>query len=625
MRFGIFYEHQNPRPWEQQRSEHALIKDALTQVELADRLGFDYVWEVEHHFLEEYSHSSAPEVFLAAAAARTQRIRLGHGIVQIPPAVNHPARVAERVATLDLVSDGRVDFGTGESSSAAELGGFLIDRTRKREMWEDAMDAIARMFVEEPFAGWDSEFWSMPPRNVVPKPLQKPHPPLWVACSRRETIQFAARNGIGALSFSFVEPEDAGHWVEEYYALIESDECVPVGFSVTPAVAVVLPMMLHEDEATAIDRGIDGAHFFGYSLAHYYGMGQHQPGRTVVWDEFLANRDERGFARSLITPDAAPLAVKIMQHGLGSLRGAIGTPEQVLDLCKRYEAVGVDQVIFVLQAGPNRHEHICESLELFAKRVMPEFTLDREQRERTKREQLTPAVTRALARRSPLREPPAAYVINEQAELERAARARREGGLRRRLGELAEEARRSLQHGGQEALARLVRGASDEQLERRFGSDLAQRAIFTGMARQFEPKFAFGFEGDIAYELSHHGNGKAPSRWTVRVRDGAATAVPGVDGSPAVTFKLSIPDFARLIAEEVEPQELLFSGRFDVDRRPDAGHPRAGDVRGAAAVLGRSLVALPAGAYGGFGRPPPGCCRSTRTRAPPRRNTPRRP
>ena len=122
-------------------------------------MGFDYVWEVEHHFLEEYSHSSAPEVFLAAAAARTERIRLGHGIVQIPPGVNHPARVAERVATLDLVSDGRVEFGTGESSSEAELGGFLVDRAQKRAMWEDAIDAIARMFVEEPFAGWDSEFF----------------------------------------------------------------------------------------------------------------------------------------------------------------------------------------------------------------------------------------------------------------------------------------------------------------------------------------------------------------------------------------------------------------------------------------------------------------------------------
>jgi alkanesulfonate monooxygenase SsuD/methylene tetrahydromethanopterin reductase-like flavin-dependent oxidoreductase (luciferase family) len=552
VRFGIFYEHQNPRPWEQQRSEHQLLNDALEQVELADRLGFDYVWEVEHHFLEEYSHSSAPEVFLAAAAARTQRIRLGHGIVQIPPAVNHPARVAERVATLDLISDGRVEFGTGESSSAAELGGFLVDRNRKREMWEDAMPAIASMFVEEPFAGWSSEFWSMPPRNVVPKPLQKPHPPLWVACSRRETIQFAARNGIGALSFSFVEPEDAGKWVEEYYALIESDECVPVGFAVNPNVAVVLPMMLATDEATAIERGIDGAHFFGYSLAHFYGMGQHEPGRTSVWDEFLANRDERGFARSIITPDAAPLGVKIMEHGLGSLRGAIGSPEQVLDLCRRYEAVGVDQVIFVLQAGPNLHEHVCESLQLFAAQVMPSFETGRDEREAAKAEQLAPAIERALARREPPRAAPPGYVIDEAAERARASRA--PADLRSRLRAL-----------GQGAMARLVRGASDGQLEHRFGSDLAQRAIFTGMAKQFEPKFAFGFEGDIAYELTHHGNGKPPSRWTVRVHGSAASVVPGIGTEPAVTFKLSIPDFARLLAEEADPQELLFAGRFGIE------------------------------------------------------------
>src|SRR5436305_2141347 len=119
MRFGIFYEHQLPRPWVAD-SEATLLHQALEQVELADRLGFDYVWEVEHHFLEEYSHSSAPEVFLAAASQRTKQIRLGHGIVNLMPQVNHPARVAERIATLDLVSGGRVDFGTGESSSAAE-------------------------------------------------------------------------------------------------------------------------------------------------------------------------------------------------------------------------------------------------------------------------------------------------------------------------------------------------------------------------------------------------------------------------------------------------------------------------------------------------------------------------
>src|SRR4051794_29753036 len=181
MRFGIFYEHQLPRPWTE-ASESQLLSDSLEQVELADRLGFDYVWEVEHHFLEEYSHSSAPEVFLAAASQRTRSIRLGHGIVNVMPAVNHPARIAERIATLDLISGGRVEFGTGESSSAAELGGFLIDREHKREMWEEAVGAISRMLTEDPFTGIDGEHIQMPPRNVVPKPLQKPHPPLWVAC-----------------------------------------------------------------------------------------------------------------------------------------------------------------------------------------------------------------------------------------------------------------------------------------------------------------------------------------------------------------------------------------------------------------------------------------------------------
>src|SRR5438045_7981894 len=141
MRFGIFYEHQLPRPWEAD-DEHKLLKDALDQVELADRLGIDYVWEVEHHFLEEYSHSSAPEVFLAAASQRTNRIRLGHGIVQLPQGFNHTARVAERVATLDLISDGRVEFGTGESSSEAELGGYLVERDTKRANWDAALDAV---------------------------------------------------------------------------------------------------------------------------------------------------------------------------------------------------------------------------------------------------------------------------------------------------------------------------------------------------------------------------------------------------------------------------------------------------------------------------------------------------
>src|SRR5213076_1260196 len=157
MQFGIFYEHQLPRPW-QEDSELRMISEALDQVELADRLGIDYAWEVEHHFLEEYSHSSAPEVFLAACSQRTRRIRLGHGIVIMPPRYNHPARVAERIAMLDLVSGGRVEFGTGESSSQAELGGFGVDRATKREQWDEALDAITKMMVEAPFAGYEGEF-----------------------------------------------------------------------------------------------------------------------------------------------------------------------------------------------------------------------------------------------------------------------------------------------------------------------------------------------------------------------------------------------------------------------------------------------------------------------------------
>src|SRR5207245_5890037 len=165
MDFGIFYEHQLPRPWAE-GAEERLIRDALEQVELADRLGVGYAWEVEHHFLEEYSHSPAPEVFLAAASQRTKHIRLGHGIVLMPPAYNHPARVAERIAMLDLVSGGRVEFGTGESSSEAELGGFGIDPAAKRAMWDEGTRVALRCMTETPVTGHAGDHVTMPPRNV---------------------------------------------------------------------------------------------------------------------------------------------------------------------------------------------------------------------------------------------------------------------------------------------------------------------------------------------------------------------------------------------------------------------------------------------------------------------------
>ncbi len=536
MRFGLFYEHQLPRPWAE-GAEEKLLRDALEQVELADRLGFHNVWEVEHHFLEEYSHSSAPEVFLAAASQRTKNIRLGHGIVQLPPGFNHPARVAERIATLDLVSGGRVEFGTGESSSQMELGGFGVDREQKRAMWDEALDAITRMFVEQPFAGYDGKFISMPPRSVVPRPKQKPHPPLWVACSRRETILLAARKGIGALSFSFVEPEEAKQWVDDYRRILASDECVPAGFAVNPEVAVVLPMMCHQDEQTAIERGIDGGHFFGYSLAHYYVFGEHEPGRTDVWAQFQEDRDQRGFAREIVTPDQAPLGVKLLQQGLGSLRGAVGTPKQITELTERYRSAGVDQVIFVSQAGRNRHEHICESIELFAREVLPRFEETRERDEREKSELVAAAVSAALARRDGPREAPARYVVTPQGEPWREA--------------------------AESPLASVVDGKTDAELEAWAGSAPGLMLIFGGMTTLYNPNSAGGFAGDIQYELTRRAG--EPELWVVSVAGPTASARQGRADAPAVRLRMPLATFVRIAAGQIPAAKAFVEGRIDVE------------------------------------------------------------
>jgi putative sterol carrier protein len=322
--------------------------------------------------------------------------------------------------------------------------------------------------------------------------------------------------------------------------------------------------MLHEDEATAIERGIDGAHFFGYSLAHYYVFGDHRPGVTNVWDEFQTKRAEYGFAREIINADDGPLGVKILQQGLGSLRGAIGTPEQVVDLVRRYEAAGVDQVIFVQQAGPNKHEHICESLELFGAKVLPHFAEGREEREAAKRERLAGAMERALARRPPPRGPDRDYVITPRGEprpaqvIAAAHRAESNGaadGGRRWLGE-------RLQRAGESAFAAFVRGRSDAQLERTVGSNAGLRVIFKGMERAFVPAKANGFSGEFQYELTGRNGDR---EWFVRVEDGArVTAEPGRAADPGVTFRTSVPTFARIASGEVHPAKAMLEGDLEV-------------------------------------------------------------
>ncbi len=384
MKFGIFYEHQFPRPWED-GAEHQLFHDALTQVALADQLGIDHAWEVEHHFLEEYSHSSAPEVFLAAASQRTTDIRLGHGIVLMPPAYNPPARIAERIATLDIVSDGRVEWGTGESASRAELEGFSIDPTQRRAMWRETVEQVANMLVMDPYPGFEGRYFSMPARNVVPKPVQKPHPPLWVACSNRETIHLAAQLGIGALTFAFVDPSEARHWVDDYYETFKR-ECVPIGHTVNPNVAMVTSFSVHPDHDEAVRRGLDGFRFFQFALAHHYRFGLHTPGRTDIWAHYEAVRDTVGL------------------DFLGGGTGGIGTPDELRHHLREFAAAGVDQTVFIQQGGKNRHQHICEALELFAADVMPEFKSVEAERQAAKAQALAPFVEQAFERKQYLAE-----------------------------------------------------------------------------------------------------------------------------------------------------------------------------------------------------------------------------
>ncbi len=376
MRFGVFYELQLPRPWAED-SELRLVQEAIEQVQLADRIGIDHAWAVEHHFLDEYSHCSASEVFLSALAAKTERIRVGFGIRQVIPNYNHPSRTAEAVAMLDLISNGRVDFGIGEGATRLELHGYGIPAKRKQALAFEAAEQIANMMVMDPYPGFEGEGFSLPCRNVLPKPVQKPHPPMWLACTNRKTIETAARNGLGALAFTFVDPEEAKSWADTYYSIIKSEECVPLGHTVNANIAVVAGFSLHNDPEEGRRRGADGFAFFRYAINALV-ANDAKPGRSTLWQEYEAIRD-----RDLPT--------------IGS--PGIGTPAEFIRFVHEFEDAGVDQIIFLQQGGRNRHDHICESLELFGSEVLPEFIPGREEREAKKAQELAPYIEKALSRK----------------------------------------------------------------------------------------------------------------------------------------------------------------------------------------------------------------------------------
>jgi alkanesulfonate monooxygenase SsuD/methylene tetrahydromethanopterin reductase-like flavin-dependent oxidoreductase (luciferase family) len=356
MKFGLFYELSVPRPWTGE-AERTVYNNALEQVRLADELGFEQVWAVEHHFLEEYSHCSAPELFLTACAMVTKKIRVGHGIVVCVPEINHPIKIAERTAVLDILSGGRLEVGTGRSATWTELGGFRANPDDTKKSWDEFVRCLPKMWTQESFA-YEGEFWSMPERTILPKVYQKPHPPMWVAVTSPGTELDAADRGLGSLGLSFASFAEQEKKIATYRRRIQ--HCEPVGAFVNEQVATTNFLFCHEDDKIGVTTGRRLGDVFNYLAT-----------QLISTREVYSSRSYQslGLLPQLRRQATGPDAAGEMAEGL-----ALGGPERIIRAIKKWEEIGVDQVNFILNAlEVIPQADVLASLRLFAKEVMPAF------------------------------------------------------------------------------------------------------------------------------------------------------------------------------------------------------------------------------------------------------------
>jgi alkanesulfonate monooxygenase SsuD/methylene tetrahydromethanopterin reductase-like flavin-dependent oxidoreductase (luciferase family) len=338
-------------------AEHRRIMDELAYIRAADAAGFKYSWASEHHFLTEYSHLSANESFLAFAAAQTKNIHLGSGIFNLTPPVNHPARIAERVAMLDHLSEGRFEFGTGRGSSTTEQRGFGIeDQELTREMVAETLPQIVRMWKEEDYS-YDGRFFSMPERNVLPKPYTKPHPPLWVAAGSPGTFEIAARQGLGVLCFAFGPPEGFIPLIEKYKKDIKNAE--PIGDYVNDNVMITTQMLCLEDAGKAREAAAQMDSGYYISLVFRYLDTFPRPPGIPEWPQTI--------------PDQTPEQIN---KNIENRSIAIGDPAEVTETIKRFEETGADQLSFGMLSSAMPIETCEEAVATFGKHVLPQFDKD---------------------------------------------------------------------------------------------------------------------------------------------------------------------------------------------------------------------------------------------------------
>ncbi len=353
MKFGIFYEISVPRPWGPE-TEHTVYHNCLEQVRLADELGFDQVWAVEHHFTEEYSHCSAPELFLTACAMQTKNIRVGHGIVVCVPEFNNPIKIAERTAMLDLLSGGRLEVGTGRSATSTELGGFDANPDTTKKTWDEFVRILPKMWTQERF-GYQGVHFSMPrhPPQALPEAA-----PANVGCRYNPGTELdAADRGLGSLGLTFGGFAEQEIKIAEYRRRIEY--CDPVGEFVNEQVNTVNFLFCHPDGETGIKTGQRLSGTFNYLAEQLLAARQAYPSKSYP---------NLGLLPALRREATAPSAGNVPE-GL-----AIGDPDRIVEVIKKWEAVGVDRINFLLNANETvPQEQVLDSLRLFAKEVMPKF------------------------------------------------------------------------------------------------------------------------------------------------------------------------------------------------------------------------------------------------------------
>jgi alkanesulfonate monooxygenase SsuD/methylene tetrahydromethanopterin reductase-like flavin-dependent oxidoreductase (luciferase family) len=330
--------------------------ECVEQVMLADELGYKGVWFTEHHFLPGFSYSSSPELVLSHLAAKTKNIRLGHGIVLLPFRINHPVRVAERIATLDVLSNGRVDFGGGRAISESELSGFEVDPEVTRAQWEESLAILPKAWTKDTF-NWDSPTIKVPDRQVVPKPVQKPHPPMWVACTQPASIEFAGDHGIGVLGFGIGQGQ-SNDYVRMYRERIKN--CKPIGSFINNKFALLTFTLCCDTDAEALQ--IQGSNFRTYNDAVRNLFAPWIDGKPPKSYEFFMKQ----FMESRKQAQTVPMEEIVKAGG-----ACIGSPETCLNVLQYLSDAGVDEALLFMQMYTTPHKKIMRSIELLAKQVMP--------------------------------------------------------------------------------------------------------------------------------------------------------------------------------------------------------------------------------------------------------------